>query len=82
MAKVLVRFYNIIKKRNHFPSRWLDALDMMIEKGKGNKTNKLRVTQMIEADLQLIMRIFLGLRVAKNYKNHDRTSKHDYGSRK
>ena len=55
MVKVLVRFYNIITKHNQFPSRWLDALDVMIEKGKSNKINKLRVMQIIEADLQLII---------------------------
>ena len=44
MVKVLVRFYNTMIKHNHFPSRWLNVLDVMIEKGKGNKVNKLRVT--------------------------------------
>ena len=64
MAKVLVRCCNAIVKHNHFPSRWLDTLDAMIEKGKGNEVNKLRVTQLIEADLQLLMRMLLGLRIA------------------
>ena len=59
MVKVLVTFYNVIIKHNHFLTRWLVVLDVIIEKGNGNKINKLRVMQIIEADLQLIMRIFL-----------------------
>ena len=43
LVKVLVRFYNLIIKCNHFTSRWLDVLDVMIEKVKGNIISKLRV---------------------------------------
>ena len=64
-------------KHNYFPSRWLDVLDVTIEKVKGSKTNKLRVIQIIEADLQLLMRIFLGLRMSEHYENDKRTSKHN-----
>ena len=31
IVKTLVRFCNTIAKHNHFPSRWLDSLDAMIE---------------------------------------------------
>ena len=58
MVKVLVRFYNAMIKHYYFSSRWLDVLDVMVEKGKGNKINKLRVIQIIEADLQVLMIIF------------------------
>ena len=54
----------------------------MIEKGKGNRTNKLRVMKTIEAELQLLMRMFLGLSMTENYENDNRMSKHNYGSRK
>ena len=43
IKKVLAQFINAIIKHNHFPASWLDVLDTMIEKGKGNKINKLRV---------------------------------------
>ena len=59
MVKMLVKFYNAIMKHDHFLNRQLDVLDVMIEKGKENKINKLRVIQIIESDLQLTMRIFL-----------------------
>ena len=51
MVKALVRFYNAMIKCNYFPSRWLDALDVMIEKVKVRKINKLRVMQIMEVDL-------------------------------
>ena len=50
IVKVFVSFYNMIVKHNYFPSMWLDALDVIIEKGQGNKTDKPRVSQTIEAD--------------------------------
>ena len=43
MVKVLVKFYNVIIKHKHYPARWLDMLDTMIEKGKGSLVSKLRV---------------------------------------
>ena len=58
MAKVLVRFHDTMIKHNHFLFRLLDVLDRMIGKGKGNKTNKIRVKQIIEANLQLLMIFF------------------------
>ena len=54
----------------------------MIEKEKGNMINKLRSVQTIETDLQLLIRMFLGLRIADDYENYRRVSKHNYGSRK
>ena len=82
MVKVLVRFYNVMIKFNHFLSRWLDVLIVTIEKRKGYRINELRVVQIIEADLQLLMRMLLGLIIACNYENDSRISKHNYGSRK
>ena len=37
MVKVLVRFCNLLIKNNHFPLRWLDVSDEMMEKGNGIK---------------------------------------------
>ena len=82
MIKILVRFYDVIIKHNHFLSRRLDVLDAMMQKEKGNKINKLIVMQTIGADLQLLMRMFLGLRASDDYENDIRISKHNHGSRK
>lgn len=39
--------------------------DAIIEKGKGPILGKLRITQLIEADLQLIMRICIDIKREK-----------------
>ena len=40
MTKVLVRHCSMVLKHNHFSYLWLDALDAVIEKGKGNMMSK------------------------------------------
>ena len=81
MVEVLVQFYNVIIKCNHYPRRWLKVVDVMIEKGKGPRINKLRTLEMIEANLQLVMRMFLGSRMNERIETDARMSKHNYGSR-
>ena len=63
ITKVLVRHHNVMLKCDHFPSIWLDVLDIILEEVKGNEINKLRTMQRIEADLQFLMRIFLRIRI-------------------
>ena len=52
-----------------------------MEKGKGPIIGKLRTIQLIEADLQLLMRIFIGLRNDQEIEKDARLSKYNYGSR-
>lgn len=54
----------------------------MLDKGKGPIIKKLRVIQLMEADLQLIMWIFLGQRNIGRIENDLRLSKFNYSSRK
>ena len=69
-------------KYNHFPPRWLDMLDAMIEKGKLNETSKLKVAQATEAYLQLLMKTFSRIRAEANCENDTRVSKNNCCSRK
>jgi len=39
----------------------MKILDIIIEKGKGPTLSKLRTIQLIEADLQMLIRIFIRL---------------------
>ena len=82
MAKVFVKFCNVMLKYDHFPSRWLDVLDAMIEKCEGRKNNELGIMQIIEVKLKLTMREFLGMREEENYQNGARMSNHDCDFRK
>jgi len=53
----------------------------MLEKGKDSITNKFQTIQLIKANFQLIIRIFLNNRNSKNIENDTRLSKFNYGSR-
>ena len=55
---------------------------MIIEKGKGPVIGKLRNIQLIEADLQLLIMIFMGAKSEKLIKKEMRLSTANYGSRK
>ena len=54
---------------------------MILEKGKGPVLGKLRTIQLIEADLQLLMRIYIGGRNNEKIESNARLSKFNYGSR-
>ena len=53
----------------------------MIGKGKGHRLKKLRTLEMIEADLQLVMRKHLGIRMNERVETDLRMSKYNCGSR-
>ena len=82
MTKILLRFYNTVIKQGIYPRRWLQVLDIILEKGKGPFLGKLRTIQLIEADLQLMMRIFIGACNDENVAKDKRLSKYNYGSRR
>ena len=60
----------------------MKILDIVIEKDKGPILGKLRTIQLIEADLQLLMRIFMGSRNKDLIKKDHRISKSNFRSRK
>ena len=53
----------------------------MIEKGKGPVVGKLQTIQLIEANLQIIIRIFINYRVKGKIEQDSRISKANYRSR-
>jgi len=81
MTNLLIKFYNMIIAVQFFPNRWLKTLVVMIEKGKGPVLGKLRTIQLIEADLQLLMRIFINDQNKGSIETDERISKSNYGSR-
>ena len=69
----------IIKER-YFLVRWLNTLDIIIEKEKDQILGKLRSIQLIEVVLQLLMRIFFLKEDKENIENDKRISKVNYRS--
>lgn len=58
------------------------TLDVIFTKGKGPRLEKLKIIQLIEADLQLMFRIIIGLRNNDAIKINNNVSKYNYVSRK
>ena len=81
ITNLLVKYYNIIITVQFSPERWLKTLVVMIEKGKGPVLGKLRTIQLTEADLKLIMMMFVNIRNKGNIESDERVSKSIYGSR-
>ena len=61
--------------------KWLKILDVTIEKGKGLVIGKLRTIQLIEADMQILMRIIINERNRGRIEVNPRISKCNYRSR-
>ena len=74
IVEVLVQFYNIITKDNHYPKRWPKVANVMLEKGKGYQLKKLKIFEMTEANLKLVMRIHLGTRMNERVESNARLS--------
>jgi hypothetical protein len=64
-----------------FPSRWKHVVDVMLEKIPGvSRSDKLRIIQLLEADLNQVLRISFARNFARLAKEHEGIiSKHQYG---
>ena len=72
----------MIIREGYYPQYWLNILNVSIEKGKGIIIGKLWNIQLIEADLQLLIRIYIGSKSEKMIEKDERLSKANYGLRK
>ena len=80
MTKMLVRFCNTIVIKFYYLKWCTNLLAVTLEKGKRPILGKLRTTQLIEADLQLLMRMFVGGRTEGAIEIDRRISNFNYGS--
>ena len=81
MINLLVKYYSIIITVQFFPERWLTTLVVMIEKGRGTVLGKLRTIQLAEADLRLMMRMFIKIISRGNIESDERVSNFNHGFR-
>ena len=82
LTDLFIRFLNITIKNGHICKKWLDIVDVILEKRKGSRFDKIRIIQLIEGDLQLIMRILVSQRTSIHAETSPRLSKANYGNRK
>jgi hypothetical protein len=63
------------------PSRWKHAVDVMLEKIPGvSRSDNLRIIQLLEADLNQVLRIAFARNIGRLAKEHEGIiSKHQYG---
>ena len=78
---MIAEYYNTLINNYYFPNQWLDILDVIIEKGARPILGKLCTIQLIEADLQLLIRVFISYRNQGKIENNNRISKCNYGSK-
>ena len=69
ITNILVRFYNTVVRKGYYLRHRVKLLAVILEKGKRPIISKLQMIQLIEADLQLLMRIFIGGRVENAIEN-------------
>ena len=62
----------------HYPERWLQTHNIILEKGKGPVLGKLRTIQLVEVFFQLLMRIFVNERMARVIETDNIISKGNY----
>eukprot|EP00957_Ditylum_brightwellii_P119388 9108010-Ditylum_brightwellii.AAC.1 len=64
------------------PSRWLKAVDVMLEKDPGSpKINRLRIIVIIEADMNMIMKGIWARRLVPQAEKWKYISPVDFGNR-
>jgi hypothetical protein len=63
------------------PERWRHAVDIMLEKVPGiARSNKLRIIQLLEADVNQVLRAAFARNISKSAQNHKGViSNHQYG---
>lgn len=59
LTETFAMFYTQIIRHHIVLEQWKKSLACMLEKGKGPLLNKLRIIQLIQADLQMLMRVLI-----------------------
>lgn len=71
IVDTLIMIMNISLATSHPLERWLHSAQVMIEKGKGNYIENLRIIQLCEADLNFILNILWGNRMIHAALKHN-----------
>jgi hypothetical protein len=80
-AEVHATLVSIPSLTGYCPERWKHVIDIMLEKIPGVvRSNKLIIIQLLEADLNQVLRIAFARKITRLAKNHEGViSKHHYG---
>jgi hypothetical protein len=81
LAEIHAAMASIPMETGFYPERWRHAVDIMLEKVPGiARSNKLRIIQMLEADLNQVLRAAFARNFTRLAQNHKGViSQHQYG---
>ena len=81
LSEILARTITLPFKHRFSPLRWRTAVQFMLEKEPWNPTiSKLRVIQLLEADMNFAFRLLWGQRLVQNALSHNPLSPWNFGS--
>ena len=75
-------FCNTILNKGYYTEKWLNLVDVMLEKGKGPRLGKLQIISLIEGDLQMLIKIFLEAKDQELIENNMGFLKANYSSKR
>lgn len=59
MLQIFAQFYLKIIKNHVILNRWNEAIAIILEKEKGPRLDKLQIIQLIQANLQILIRVLI-----------------------
>jgi hypothetical protein len=81
LSALLATMITIPFRHGFAPSRWLTAIQIMLEKDPGNpQIHCLRVIQLLEADMNLAFRLLWGRRLVHHALSHDALTTWNFGN--
>jgi hypothetical protein len=72
LVEMYTTMMDLPMKLKFSPLRWQSAMQVLLEKDKGrpNIEERLRTIQLVEADLNMVLRIIYGRRLVHHAKDH------------
>jgi hypothetical protein len=81
LLRCLTKFLDIVVQRGISPSRWQQAINVMIEKDAGRpRINRLRIIHLFEADFNFVLKLLWGHRLVRHANDLKLLNSGQYGS--
>ena len=82
LVEMYTTMMDLPMKYKFSPLRWQSAIQVLLEKDKGRPNiERLRTIQLVEADLNMVLRIIYGRRLVHHAEDHKLLPKSQFGSR-
>jgi len=81
LEESIVHLIKLCFRHQHALKRWHNITCIMLKKGKGSRIDKLRIIQLIECDLQLVLKVVFQKQLMPKAENMGRLTYTQHGSR-